>query len=74
LAQQVMTRAELGALPPTVDLVTASRALGIGRTKAYELAKDGEFPVKVLRLGSAYRVVTSDLHEVLGIKREVAEA
>ncbi|MDT5027425.1 MAG: hypothetical protein QOE61_3851 [Micromonosporaceae bacterium] len=35
----------------TTDVETAGAILGIGRTKAYKLAKDGEFPVKLLRIG-----------------------
>jgi hypothetical protein len=33
-----MNRAELLALPSSVDLATAGRALGLGRTKSHELA------------------------------------
>jgi hypothetical protein len=54
-----LTRDELDQLPPVVDLATAGRALGIGRTKAYELARSGEFPCRVLRIGSSYRVPTA---------------
>ena len=46
-----MTEAEVLALPAAVDLATAGRALGIGRTKAFELARTGQFPVKVLHVG-----------------------
>ena len=56
-----MTRRELLDLPPSVDLVTAGRALGIGRTKTYELARADDLPVRVLRLGNAYRVASADL-------------
>jgi predicted DNA-binding transcriptional regulator AlpA len=62
-----MTRAELLSLPASIDLLTAARALGIGRTTAYQLARAGEFPVKVLRLGTRYRVATSALLVVLHI-------
>ncbi|MEV1062551.1 hypothetical protein [Streptomyces sp. NPDC050263] len=62
-----MTRAELLALPAAVDLDTGNRALGLGRSKGYELAKRGQYPCKVLRLGKAYRVVTSDLLNLLGL-------
>lgn len=62
-----MPREELMQLPPVVDLETAGRALGIGRTKAYELAQHDEFPVKILKVGAGYRVITSDLHRVLGV-------
>ncbi|MFE7839478.1 MULTISPECIES: hypothetical protein [Streptomyces] len=62
-----MSREELLALPVSVDLETGNRALGLGRSKGYELAKRGEYPCKVLRLGNAYRVVTADLLELLGL-------
>ncbi|KIE25570.1 hypothetical protein LK08_19010 [Streptomyces sp. MUSC 125] len=62
-----MTRAELLALPAAVDLDTGNRALGLGRSKGYELAKRGQYPCKVLRLGKAYRVVTADLLSLLGL-------
>jgi excisionase family DNA binding protein len=48
-------------LPPTIDLMTAARVLGIGRTKAYELARADQFPVHVVRIGDLYRVSTADL-------------
>lgn len=53
-----MTLDELLALPVTVNLQTAARALGIGRDKAQRMARDGDFPCKVHRLGLKYRVVT----------------
>ena len=40
----------------TTGIETAGAILGIGRSKSYELAKDGEFPVKVLRIGRRYLV------------------
>lgn len=66
MRQGGMTRAELLALPVSVDLVTAARAYRIGRTKAHELARAGEFPVPVLRLGNSYRVARADLLRALG--------
>jgi excisionase family DNA binding protein len=65
-----MTRAELLALPVTVDIATAARALGLGRSTGYELARRREFPCRVLRVGSSYRVPTADLFRVLGITPE----
>ncbi|MEE1776442.1 hypothetical protein AB0I87_03425 [Streptomyces sp. NPDC049952] len=62
-----MTRGELLELPAAVDLETGNRALGLGRSKGYELAKRGQYPCKVLRLGNAYRVVTADLLALLGL-------
>ena len=63
-----MTEAELLALPVSVDLATAGRALGIGRTKAFELARACEFPCKVLPVGRKYRVPRTALLAALDIK------
>jgi hypothetical protein len=46
-----MQKEELLALPVTVDLVTAGRAFGLGRTRSYELARAGEFPCRVIPVG-----------------------
>ncbi|MFD9720798.1 hypothetical protein [Streptomyces sp. NPDC059076] len=62
-----MTRDELLALPVAVDLDTGNRALGLGRSKGYELAKRGAYPCRVLKLGRSYRVVTADLLSLLGL-------
>ena len=62
-----MSQAELLALPSAVDLTTAGRAFGIGRTKSFELARAGEFPVKVLRVGRKFRVPKVAILEALGV-------
>jgi hypothetical protein len=62
-----MGREEILSLPAAVDLETANRALGLGRSKGYELAKRGQYPCRVLRLGNAYRVVTAELQALLGL-------
>jgi hypothetical protein len=69
---QPMTEAELLALPPAVDLATAGRAFGIGRTKAFELARAGQFPVKVLPVGQKYRVPKTAILEALNVKPSAA--
>jgi hypothetical protein len=61
-----MSLAELGDLPAVIDVVTAGRALGLGRTKSYELARTGDFPCRVLRVGKAYLVPTPELLTLLG--------
>ena len=61
-----MSLTELGELPAVIDLVTAGRALGLGRTKSYELARSGEFPCRILRIGDTYRVPTPELLTLLG--------
>jgi excisionase family DNA binding protein len=57
---------DLANLPSVVDVMTAARALGLSRTYAYDLAKRGEFPCRVIRIGTAYRVPTADLLKLLG--------
>lgn len=64
---------ELLQLPAMVDLATAARALGLGRTKAYDLAKQGAFPCPLLRIGTAYRVRTADLLRLVGVERPPVE-
>ena len=61
---------ELLQLPAMIDLATAARALGVGRTKAYGLAKSGTFPCPVLRIGTSYRVRTADLLKLIGVERQ----
>jgi len=65
--RDAMTRAELLALPAVVDITTAARALGLGRSTAYDLARRDEFPCRILHVGSSYRVPTAELLRVLGI-------
>ena len=62
-----MTLAELLVLPLTVDVSTAARALGLSRSTGYELARHGEFPCRVVHVGSSYRVPTAELLRILGI-------
>ncbi|MBF6053695.1 hypothetical protein AF335_11180 [Streptomyces eurocidicus] len=62
-----MTHAELTALPVSFPLETANRALGIGRTQGYFMAKTGTYPVRVRQLGRAYRVTRYDLWSYLGL-------
>ena len=49
----------------TVDLVSAGQQIGISRTYAYQLAKQGIFPVRVLRIGRLYRVSQEELDRYL---------
>lgn len=61
-----MTHAELLSLPVSFDLMVAARALGMGRSTAYDLAKRDEFPVRTLRVGNRYRITRADLMRFLG--------
>ena len=65
--QEEMTEAELHALPVSIDLTTAGRAFGLGRTKSFELAKQGQFPCRVICVGQKFRVPKSAILEALGI-------
>ena len=50
-------------LTTTID--KAASILGISRTKAYALAKDGDFPIKLVRAGRRYLVPTPALIDLL---------
>jgi predicted DNA-binding transcriptional regulator AlpA len=65
---------ELLALPVVMDLQTAGRAFGLGRSITYELMRRGEFPCPVLRLGRSYRVLKADVMRVVGVSPESAVA
>lgn len=69
-----MSSGELAGLPVAFDLETAGRAFGLGRTKSHELARAGDFPCPVRRLGVRYRVTKADLFRALGLDAEGAPA
>ena len=69
-----MSLDELLSLPVSVDLTTAGRAFGIGRTKSFELVRQGRFPVKVISVGAKYRVTRSAIFEGLGLDPATATA
>lgn len=56
---------DLSSLPPILDLLAAARLLGIGRTTAYKLAREGAFPVPLIRIGASYKVPTAPLRALL---------
>lgn len=55
-SQRAWTREKILGLGMTTDIETAAEIIGIGRSKAYQLAKQGEFPVRVRRIGRRYVV------------------
>lgn len=61
------TTEDVLALPVTVDLLTAGQVLGMQRTATYRTARDGQFPVPLIRVGSRYRVAAADLRQALGL-------
>jgi hypothetical protein len=54
---------DLGSI---TSIETAGAILGIGRTKAYELARTGGFPVPVIKVGRRYLVPIPRLLALLG--------
>ncbi|MFU8875471.1 MULTISPECIES: helix-turn-helix domain-containing protein [Micromonospora] len=65
---QVWTIEAVRELGVTTDVETAGAILGIGRTKAYELAKTNEFPVRLLRVGRRYLVPVPAILKLLAIE------
>jgi hypothetical protein len=60
---------------PTVPLwPDAARAWGVGRARAFELAREGKFPFPVYRLGRSFRVPTAALRRALGLDPEGGDA
>lgn len=61
-----MTAQSLDAVESrTMSIDEAAKVLGIGRTTAYELSKQGRFPVRILRLGRKIRVSRTELDRYL---------
>jgi predicted DNA-binding transcriptional regulator AlpA len=60
------TLAEIRNWPATVSPAMAATAFGISRSYAYELARSGEFPAKVIKVGGKTRVLTASVLAVLG--------
>ena len=64
-----MTIEEVLALPAAVPLALACRALNIGVTKGYRLAREGGFPVPLKPVGNAkYRAPKTAILKYLGIQ------
>jgi hypothetical protein len=58
---------DLASLPPVLDVPTAGRLLGLGRSAAYDLVLAGLWPTPVLRLGRRLRIPTAPLLTLLGL-------
>ena len=69
-----LTREEILALDAAVDIPTAGRCFKMGRSKAYELARAGQFPVPVLPMGGTFRVTRASILAKLGIEDVSAAA
>lgn len=59
------TKEKVLALGVTTGLVTAGEILGMGRSKAHAMARAGEFPVPVHRVGNRYVVPLEPVLEML---------
>jgi hypothetical protein len=60
------------ALGPTTDLPTLAAIVGCSRWKSYQMAQHNEWEqlgIKVLSIGSKYRVVVQSILDVLGYGR-----
>ena len=66
------TKMSKPAASRTCSIEEAAADLGIGRSLAYELARTGRFPVRVLRIGRLYKVPRAELERLLGEREPAA--
>jgi excisionase family DNA binding protein len=68
-----MTRAltieQVNSLPAAPALEPTCHAIGISRSKGYELLAAGEFPIPALRVGNQWRFRLTDLRAYLGLEQ-----
>ena len=70
-SQNRWTQEAIRALGPTTDLPTLGAIFECSRWKAYQMARQGEWGrlgIKVLSIGSKYRVVVQSILDVLGYR------
>jgi hypothetical protein len=63
----VWTEERIRALGAVTDLPTAAKIFGLGRALAYELARNNDFPVPVIRVGARYRVPVAPILTILHV-------
>ena len=68
-----MTRDELAALPPVLDVPTAAKVLGIGRSLAHDLVRRGDWPTPVLHVGKLIKIPSAPLLRLIESKGDDAE-
>jgi excisionase family DNA binding protein len=61
-----VTAVRADARAAVIDLPEAAAMLGIGRTLAYRLVRDGAWPTPVIRVGRLIKVPLQPLREYLG--------
>jgi hypothetical protein len=66
-ARQVWTEQRIRALGTLTDIPTAGRIFGLGRARAYELAKLGDFPVPIIPIGARFKVPVAGILTTLGL-------
>lgn len=55
------TVADIRGWPATVSVAQACTVFGVSESHGYDLIREGDFPVAVIRLGSRVRVVTTSI-------------
>jgi hypothetical protein len=65
--ERTMAFDDLKDLSPVLDVPTAARLVGIGRTTAYRSVHDGTWPTAVLRIRGRFAIPTAPLLALLGI-------
>jgi hypothetical protein len=65
--KRIWTADDVRALGLVTSLETAGQILGIGRSTAYAMASNDDFPVRVMRVGRCYRVAVPDILGHLGV-------
>lgn len=65
MVNRMWSRQEIERLGTTCSMRVAADILCMSRYAAYKYAKDGTFPVKVFKTGQKYRVVVSELLDLL---------
>jgi len=60
-----VTIEDVRAWPATVSVPKAAEAFGISKSHAYELARTGQFPARILKVGGSVRVVTASILRAL---------
>lgn len=51
----------------TVSIRQAATLMGVGNSTAYAIAREGKFPVPVIKIGGRYVVPTKPLLDLLGL-------
>lgn len=63
---------EVRTWPAMVGIPAAARVFLLSETHGYNLARRGEFPARVLKIGGRYRVVTASIIAALADDSQAA--